>query len=51
MHVLFYRKNQKNVLQKEKKDWNFKTYLLTEETSSWFSLIESLKITLFFNFY
>ena len=49
--------NQKNVLQKEIKDWTFKAYLLTEETSSWFLLIESLKITCarsyawFLNFY
>ena len=44
MHFLFYCKNQKNVLQKEIKDWTFKAYLLTEEASSLFPLIESLKI-------
>ena len=57
MHSLLWRKNQKNVLQKEIEDWNFKAYLLTKETSSWFSLIKSLKITCtrfypwFLNFY
>ena len=50
-------KIRKNVLQKEIKDWTYKAYLLTEETSSWFPLIESLKITCaksymwFLNFY
>ena len=44
MHILFCRKNEKNVLQKEIKDWTFEAYLLTEETSSLFSLIESLKM-------
>ena len=34
-----------NVLQKEMKDWTFKVYLLTGEISSWFLLIESLKMT------
>ena len=42
IHSLFCHKN---VLQKEIKDWTFKACLLTEETSSWFPLIESLKIT------
>ena len=42
---LFCRKNQKNVLQKEIKDWRSATYLLTEKSCSWFLLIESLKIT------
>ena len=32
MIFLFYRKNQKNVLQKETKDWAFEAYLLTEKT-------------------
>ena len=47
----------KNLVQKEIKDWTYKAYLLTEETSSWFLLIESLKITYaksyawFLNFY
>ena len=45
MYFLFCRKNQKLVLQKEIKDWAFEAYLLTDETISWFSLIESLKIT------
>ena len=57
MHILFCRKNQKNVLQREIKDWTFKAYLLTPDNSSWFLLIESLKITCarsyawFLNFY
>ena len=33
MCILFYRKNQKNVLQKKIKDWTFKAYLLVEEIS------------------
>ena len=37
--------NQKNVLKKELKDWNFEVYLLIEEPSSWFPLIESMKMT------
>ena len=45
MHILFCRTNQKNVLQKEIKDWTFEVYLLTGEPSSWFALIESLKMT------
>ena len=45
MHFLFCRKNQKNVLQKEVKDWTFEAYALTDETTSWFLLIESLKMT------
>ena len=55
MHIL--PQNQKNVLQKEIKDWTFKAYLFTEENSSGFPLIESLKITCarfyawFLNFY
>ena len=50
-------KIRKNVLQKEIKDWTYNAYLLTEETSSWFTLVESLKITCsksywwFLNFY
>ena len=44
INILFCRKNQKQVLQEEIKDWTFKTYLFTEETSSWFPLIESLKM-------
>ena len=57
MRILFCCKNQKNVLQRESKDWTFKAYLLTADTSSWFPLIESLKITCarsyawFLNFY
>ena len=43
---LFCHKNQKNMLQKEIKDWTFNTYLLTEESSSWFLLIGSLRINL-----
>ena len=53
MHILFCCKNQENVLQRE-----IKAYLLTADTSSsWSSLIESLKITCarsyawFLNFY
>ena len=45
MHILFCRENQKNVLQKDIKDWVFQAYLLTEETSSGFLLIGSLKMT------
>ena len=45
INILFCRKNQKYVLQEEIKDWTFETYLFTEETSSWFPLIESLKMT------
>ena len=41
---MFCRKNQKSMLQKEIKDWTSDAYLLTEETSSWFLLIESLKM-------
>ena len=37
-------KNQRNVLQKEVKDRTFETYLLIEEPSFWFLLIESLKM-------
>ena len=59
LSCIFYStvKIRKNVLQKEIKDWTYKACLLTEETSSWFPLIESLKITCaksyawFFNFY
>ena len=59
LSCIFYStvKIRKNVLQKEIKDWTYKAYLLTEETSSWFLLIESLKITCarsyvwFLNFY
>ena len=47
LSCIFYSmvKIRKNMLQKEIKDWTYKAYLLTEETSSWFPLIESLKIT------
>ena len=45
INILFCRKNQKNVLQEEIKNWTFKAYLLIEETSSWFQLIESLEMT------
>ena len=57
MHILFCLKNQKNMLQREIKSWTFKAYLLTANISSWFLLIESLKITCarsyvwFLNFY
>ena len=57
MHILFYRKSQENLLQREIKDWTFEAYLLTADTSSSFPLIESLKITYarsyawFLNFY
>ena len=43
MHILFCCTHQKNVLQKEIKDWNFKVYLFTGEPSSWYT--ESLKMT------
>ena len=33
------------MLQDEIKDWTFEAYLLTEETSLWFLLIEQLKVT------
>ena len=33
------------MLQKEIKNWTFEAYLLIEETSSLFQLIESLKMT------
>ena len=45
MHILFCWKNQKNILQKEIKDWTFKAYSLTKEISSSFLLIASLKMT------
>ena len=45
INILFCRKNQKNVLQEEIKNWTFEAYLLIEETSSWFQLIESLEMT------
>ena len=45
MHILFCHKNQKNVLQKEIKDWTFEAYSLTKEVGSWFPLIASLKMT------
>ena len=32
MKILFCPKNQKDMLQKEIKDWTFEAYLLTEET-------------------
>ena len=41
--LLFYHTSQKNVLQKEVKDWTFEVDLWTGEPSSWFQLIESLK--------
>ena len=44
MHILFSGANQKNVLEKGMKDWTLKVYLLTGELSSWFWLIESLKM-------
>ena len=55
MHILFYSKNWKKLIAE--RNWTYKAYLLTEETSSWFPLIESLKITCarsyawFLNFY
>ena len=45
MHILCCRTNQKNVLLKEIKDWNFEDYLLSREPNSWFLLIELLKMT------
>ena len=45
MHILFCCTNQKNVLQKEMKDWTFEVHLLTDKPTSWFPLIESLKMT------
>ena len=45
MNILCCRINQKNVLQKEIKDWTFEVYLLTREPSSRFPMIESLKMT------
>ena len=45
MHILFCPSNQKNMLQKEMKDWTFEVYLLIGKLSSWFPLIESVKIT------
>ena len=45
MHILFCWTYQKNLLQKGMKDWTFEVYLLTGELSSWFRLIESLKMT------
>ena len=44
-HILFCQTNQKNMLQKRMKDWTFEVYLLTEELSSWFLLIETTKMT------
>ena len=44
MHI-FCHTYQKNVLQKEIKDWTFEVYLLTGKLSSWFQLIELLKMT------
>ena len=32
MHILFCHQNQKNLLQKEIKNWVFESYLLTKET-------------------
>ena len=43
--VCLYSYHQKNVLQEEIKDWTFEAFLSTEETNSWFLLIESLKMT------
>ena len=45
IHIIFCRKNRKNVLQIEIKEWNFEAYLLTEEPISWLLLIESWKMT------
>ena len=45
IYILFWWKNQKNVLQKGTKDWTFEVYLLTGELSSWFPLDELLKMT------
>ena len=44
-HILFYQTYQKNVLQTKIKDWTLEVYLLLGELSSWFWLIESLKMT------
>ena len=43
--ILFCHTNPKNVSQKEIYDRTFEVYLLTAEPSSWFLLIESLKMT------
>ena len=57
MHILFCLKNQKNMLQREIKDWAFEAYSLTKEISSWFPWIGSVKVTCvrscaqFLNFY
>ena len=45
INILFCCKNQKNMLQEEIKDGTFEAYLLPEETSSSFLLIESFKMT------
>ena len=45
INTLFCHKNQRNMLQVKTKEWIFEAYLLTEETSCWFQLIESLKMT------
>ena len=45
MHILFCRYNKKNLLQKKIKDWVFEALLLTKESSSWFLLIGSMKMT------
>ena len=44
MHIFFCHTNQKNMLQKEIKGWTFEVCLWTGEPSSWFPLIESLKM-------
>ena len=43
MHILFCRKNQKNVLQKEIKNWVFEAYSFNKETSSWFHWLDHWK--------
>ena len=45
MYILFCRTNLKIVFQTGMKDWTFEVNLLTGELSSWFQLIESLKMT------
>ena len=45
MHILFYGKNKEKRCTERNKIEHIKAYLLTEETSFWFPLTESLKIT------
>ena len=45
MHILFCCTNQKNMLQKEITYLTLEVYLLAGEPTSWFPMIESLKMT------